>query len=73
MKKSNSIFEKPKIYIGTYKVVKYFKSGRRQILHRGLTRDEAINKVNSYPDRSRSLVGFTKQFWADKYFVNDNS
>lgn len=73
MKKSNSIFEKPKIYIGTYKVVKYFKSGRRQILHRGLTKNEAMDIVTTYPARKCSLVGFTKQFWADKYFVSDNS
>jgi hypothetical protein len=70
---NNSIVEKPKIYIGTYKVVKYFKSGRKQVLHRGLTKDEAISKVNSYPDRNHSLVGFTKQFYADKYFVTDRS
>jgi hypothetical protein len=68
-----SIVEKPKIYIGTYKVVKFFKSGRRQILHRGLTLDVARHLVNSYPNRSRSLVGFTKQFYADKYFVTDRS
>lgn len=59
-----------KTYIGPYKVVKFFKvSGRRQILRRGLTLDEAKWVVNSYPDSNRSLVGFTKQFTAQKYYV----
>jgi hypothetical protein len=59
-----------KTYIGTYKVVKFFKkSMRRQIIERGLTRDEAIRLVNSFPDSNLSLVGFTKQFSSDKYFV----
>lgn len=48
--------------IQLYKVVKFFRvSGRRQILRRGLTRDEAKRVVNSYPDSNRSLVGFEKQ------------
>lgn len=48
--------------IQLYKVVKFFRvSGRRQILKRGLTRDEAKRVVNSYPDSNRSLVGFEKQ------------
>jgi len=43
----------------TYKVIKFFRvSGRRQILRRGLTRDEAKRVVNSYPDSNHSLVGF---------------
>jgi hypothetical protein len=59
-----------KTYIGTYKVVKFFKvSGRRQILRRGLSLEEAKRVVNTYPDSNRSLVGFTKQFSANKYFV----
>lgn len=59
-----------KTYIGTYKVTKYFrKSGRRQILERGLTREQAQRVVNSYPDSNSSLVGFDKQFTADKYFI----
>lgn len=57
------------VYIGTFKVVKYFqKSGRRQVIKRGLTREEAQSLVKTYPDRSGSLVGFTKQFSAAKYF-----
>ena len=59
-----------KVYIGPYVVVKYFKvSRRRQVLSRGLTKEEAIRKVNSYPDSNRSLVGFTKQYSTDKYFI----
>jgi hypothetical protein len=58
-----------KTYIGTYKVVKYFRvSNRRQVLKRGLTLEEAKTLVNNYPDSNRSLVGFTKQFYANKYF-----
>lgn len=59
-----------KKYIGTYKVVKFFRvSGRRQILEKGLTIEEAKRVVNRYPDRKNSLVGFEKQFTADKYFI----
>lgn len=59
-----------KEYIGTYKVVKLFKvSRRRELLESGLTRDEAIRVVNSYPDSSRSMVVFYKQFTADKYYI----
>ena len=58
-----------KTYIGTYKVVKFFRvSNRRKVLRRGLTLDEAKSLVKTYPDSNRSLVGFTKQFTADKYF-----
>ena len=58
-----------KTYIGTYKVVKIFrKSSRREVLRRGLTLDEAKQVVARYPDSSRSMVVFTKQFTADKYF-----
>lgn len=59
-----------KSYIGTYKVYKVFrKSRRREIIRRGLTRDAAIQLVNSYPDRNYSMVVFDKQFTADKYFI----
>ena len=59
-----------KTYIGTYKVVKIFRvSQRRQTLRSGLTLDEAKRIVNSYPNSNRSMVVFTKQFYADKYFV----
>ena len=58
-----------KTYIGTYKVIKFYRvSGRRQILRRGLTLDEAKRVVNSYPDSSKSLIGFDKQFTAAKYY-----
>jgi hypothetical protein len=57
-------------YTGTYKVFKVFrKSNRRQVLRTGLTREEAINLVNSYPNKSTSIVCFDKQFFAAKYFI----
>ena len=59
-----------KQYIGTYKVVKIFRvSNRRQVLRRGLTREEAQRVVNFYPDSNRSMVVFMKQFISDKYYV----
>jgi hypothetical protein len=58
-----------KVYTGTYKVYKVFKvSRKRQILRRGLSRDEAIRVVDSYPSSNTSMVVFDKQFSADKYF-----
>ena len=61
-------------YTGTYKVVKIFrKSNRRQVLRRGLTREDAKQVVNSYADSSRSMVVFYKQFTAKKYFVIPNA
>jgi ribosomal protein L7/L12 len=57
-------------YTGTYKVMKIFRiSSRRQVIKRGLTLEEAKQLVNSCPDSSRSMVVFTKQFTADKYFT----
>ena len=59
-----------KTYIGTYKVVKIFRvSNRREVLRRGLTREEAKRVVNSFPDSNRSMVVFMKQFTADIYYV----
>jgi len=59
-------------YIGTYKVYKVFKcSRRRQVIERGLTREEAIRLVTSYPDRIDSMVVFDKQFTSAKYFKNN--
>ena len=59
-----------KTYIGTYKVYKVFrKSGRREVIRRGLTRDEAIRLVNSYKDSNSHMVVFDKQFTADKYYI----
>ena len=58
-----------KKYIGTYKVIKFYRSGKRQILERGLTREQAQRVVQSYPDSNTSLVGFDKQFTADKYYI----
>lgn len=58
-----------KVYTGTYKVTKIYRvSNRREVLERGLTRDEAKRVVNSYPDSSRSMVVFSKQFTSDKYY-----
>lgn len=61
--------EKEKQYIGTYKVVRIYRvSGRHEILEKGLTKEEAMRVVNRYPDSSRSMVVFAKQFTADKYY-----
>jgi hypothetical protein len=63
-----------KTYTGTYKVYKVFRqSRRREIIRRGLTREDAKALVNSYPDSSRSMVVFDKQFSADKYFKATNN
>ena len=57
------------IYIGKYKVYKVFrKSGRREIIRTGITKEKAIELVNSYPDSNSSMVVFDKQFYATKYF-----
>ena len=56
-------------YNGTYKVYKVFRvSGRRKIIARGLTREEAKSIVQRYPDSNRSMVVFDKQFYAAKYY-----
>lgn len=56
-------------YIGTYKVYRVFKkSHRKEIIERGLTRDEAKRLVNSFPSNNNSMVVFDKQFTADKYY-----
>ena len=56
-------------YTGAYKVLKlYNKSRRREVIRRGLTLEEAKRLVNSYPDSKTSMVVFTKQFTAEKYF-----
>ncbi len=61
--------EKEKEYTGTYKVYKVFrKSAKRQIIERGLTRDEAVRLVNSFPDSNAAMVVFDKQFTSDKYY-----
>ena len=58
-------------YIGTYKVVKIFrKSQRRQVIERGLTKEEAKTLVKSYPNSTRSMVVFDKQLTASKYYRN---
>jgi hypothetical protein len=45
-----------------FEVVKVFRvSGRRKVLRRNLTWDEAIRVVNSYPSSNRSMVVFFKQ------------
>lgn len=58
------------IYTGTYKVYRVFrKSQRRQVIKRGLTLDEAKSLVNRFKESNTSMVVFTKQFSADKYFI----
>lgn len=62
---------KEKIYTGTYKLVKIFRvSRRRKVIKRNLSIEQAKTLVNSYPDKSNSMVVFMKQFYADKYFIN---
>jgi hypothetical protein len=59
-----------KEYTGTYKVYRVFRvSGRREIIERGLTREEAMRVVNSYPNSNHSMVVFDKQFTADKFYA----
>jgi hypothetical protein len=59
-----------KQYIGTFKVVKIFpQSGRREVIRRDIGKEQAMRIVNSYPNRSKSIVVFVKQFYADKYFI----
>ena len=61
--------EKEKVYTGTYRVVKVFRdSYRRNILKRGLTKEEAKKIVNSFPDSNTSMVVFEKQFTSEKYY-----
>ena len=61
---------KEKEYIGTYKVVKIFrKSQRREVLRRGLTREEAKTVVNRHADSNRHMVVFMKQYTAQKYYI----
>ena len=56
-------------YIGTYKVYKVYRvSCRREVIARGLTREEAKAIVNRYPDSDRSMVVFDKQFYAARYY-----
>ena len=60
------------IYTGTYKVYRVFRvSRRREVIARGLTREEAKSIVNRYPDSNRSMVVFDKQFYAAKYYINN--
>lgn len=40
---------------------KHGMSGRRQLLGKNLSREEAKRMVNKYPDSSRSMVIFTEQ------------
>jgi len=45
-----------------YKVVKIFRvSGRREIIERGLTIEQAKRVVISYPDSKKSMVVFEKK------------
>lgn len=57
-------------YIGTYKVYKVFRvSCRREIIRKGLSREDAQTLVRSYPDSNSSMVVFDKEFTADKYYI----
>lgn len=45
-----------------YRVVKVYRnSGRRTVLQKNLTRDEAKKIVNAFPDNQKTMVCFTKQ------------
>jgi hypothetical protein len=45
-----------------YKVIRIFRvSGRRQVIERNLSREEAKRVVNRYPDSSTSMVVFMQQ------------
>lgn len=58
-----------KVYIGPYKVFRLFKvSGKRKIIKKNLTRDEAKALTTSYPDSNTSMVCFDKQFTSSKYY-----
>ena len=47
--------------IERYNVYKVFrKSARRILIDKGLTKEEAMKLVQSYPDSSKSMVVFTK-------------
>lgn len=60
------------IYTGPYKVVKIYRvSNRREVIRRGLTREEAKSLVNMFPDRPNSMVVFSKQFNSSKYYKNE--
>lgn len=49
--------EEPKYIV--FKV--YRNSARREILHRNMSLEEAKRIVNSFPNRKKSMVCFTKQ------------
>ena len=42
-----------------YKVIRFFRTGSRRILERGLTLDEARRCVARFPSTPRSFVGFS--------------
>lgn len=59
-----------KIYLGTYKVYRVFKkSNRREVIKRGLSREDAKKLVNTFKSNNNSMVVFDKQFTADKYYL----
>jgi len=59
-----------KTYIGPFIVFKvYRKSGKKEVISRGLTRSSAVKLVRSYPNSNTSMVVFDKEFTADKYYI----
>jgi hypothetical protein len=59
-----------KTYIGTYKVVKIYRSSHKRVLiERNLSREQAQRLVNTYPDKINSMVVFEKQFTASKFYI----
>ena len=58
------------IYIGPYKVLKIYRNhSRREVLARGLSLDDAQKLVRSKPDSNTHMVIYTKQFTAEKYYI----
>ena len=60
--------EEPQKLYKVYKIGrKHGMSGRRQLLGKNLSREEAQRMVKRYPNSSRSMVLFTEQVVAEKY------
>ena len=57
-----------KKYIGTYKVIRFYKSGKKVLIEKGLTREQATEKTKQFNSTKTSFVGFDKQFTSSKYF-----
>ena len=64
--------EEPQKLYKVYKIGrKYGMSGRRKLLGKNLTEEEAQRIVRRYPDSSRSMVLYTRQHVAEKPTLKD--